>query len=638
MELSSLVVQLLNGLAQASSLFIFAAGLSLIFGVTRVVNFAHGSFFMFGLYIAYTLCEGIGRPLGLGWSYWPLMLITGLLVGLLGAVIEMLVLRPMYRSAEIYQLLGTFALVLIFKDAALWLWGAEDLMGPRAPGLSGWVQILGRRFPSYDLFLIFLGPLLLGLLWWMLKKTRFGVLIRAASQDREMVGALGVQQKSLFTAVFALGCALAGFAGALQIPREPANLNLDMVSIGEAFVVVVVGGLGSVPGAYVAAVLIAEVKALCIALGSVELWGLTIVFSKLTLVAEFIVMAVVLVFKPWGLMGREEAASRSPLRATPAPTGGRPLFGWAWCLVVGLLALMPSMFADSPYTTVLAIDILTAALFACSLHFLMGPSGMNSFGHAAFFGLGAYAASLLTIQAQLPMMWCFLWAPLISLVFAMVIGALSVRLSGVYLAMLTLAFSQILWSIGFQWDALTGGSNGLTGVWPSGAFMDKENYYYLCLSLVVVCVLILRRLMFSPFGYALRSARDSVLRAEAMGMNVKVLQWTAFSISGFFAGLSGAMFAFSKGSISPDVLGISKSVDALVMVLLGGLNSVSGPLIGALSLTWLEDTIMRETPYWRACLGGVILMLVLVFPNGLSGLFQRFDRPSLGKGSKASST
>lgn len=635
MEISSFVVQFLNGLAQASSLFLVAAGLSLIFGVSRIVNFAHGSFFMFGVYIAYALTESLGRHWGLAWSYWPLVVLTGVIVGLLGAIIEMVFLRPMYKSPEIFQLLGTFALVLIFKDAALWLWGAEDLMGARAPGLTGAVQILGRRVPSYDLFLIAVGPSLLAALWWVLKKTRFGVLIRAASQDREMVGALGVQQRWLFTAVFALGCALAGWAGALQLPREPANLNLDMVSIGEAFVVVVVGGLGSIPGAYLAALLIAEIKALCIAIGTVEIAGLSFAFSKLTLVAEFLVMAVVLVFKPWGLMGREQAPSRSHTFAEkPYALGGQRTI-WAWAALLVCLALLPRWSESSAYTTVLAVDLLTATLFACSLHFLMGPGGMHSFGHSAFFGLGAYAASLLVIKAQLPMGWSLLFAPLVTVLFALMIGWFCVRLSGVYLAMLTLAFSQILWSICFQWDGFTGGSNGLTGVWPSEMFSEKVNYYYLSLVLVGASLFLLRRLLFSPFGYALRAARDSSVRAEAIGMNVQAMQWLGFAVSGLFAGLSGAVFAFSKGSISPDSLGISKSVDALVMVLLGGLQTLSGPILGAVSFTWLQDLIVRETQYWRAYLGSVILILVLVFPNGLAGFLQSLWLKLLGKSKKA---
>lgn len=290
MTASAFFVQLLNGLAGASSLFLVAAGLSLIFGVTRIVNFAHGSFFMLGIYAAYSLAGQFGAGLG-NLGYWLALIVAPLAVGLLGAVVEMLLLRRIYRAPELFQLLATFALVLVFKDFALWFWGPEDLLGPRAPGFTGSVEILGRRFPSYDLLLIAIGPLVLLALWLLLTRTRFGVLIRAATQDREMVAALGVNQAWLFTGVFALGALLAGLGGALQLPREPANLGLDLVVIGEAFVIVVVGGMGSIPGAYVAALLIAEIKALCVGLGTVELFGWAFSFSKLTLVVEFLVMA-----------------------------------------------------------------------------------------------------------------------------------------------------------------------------------------------------------------------------------------------------------------------------------------------------------------------------------------------------------
>ena len=194
MDFSGFLVQLLNGLAGASSLFLVAAGLSLIFGVTRIVNFAHGSFFMLGIYLAYSLTEHIGRALGLGVSFWWLILAASLITGLIGAFVELILLRRIYRAPELFQLLATFALVLVIKDAALWVWGPEDLLGTRAPGLAGAIDILGRRFPAYDLVLMVLGPLVLGLLWLLLARTRFGVLIRAATQDREMVGALGIHQ------------------------------------------------------------------------------------------------------------------------------------------------------------------------------------------------------------------------------------------------------------------------------------------------------------------------------------------------------------------------------------------------------------------------------------------------------------
>ena len=615
MDFSGLLVQLLNGLAGASSLFLVAAGLSLIFGVTRVVNFAHGSFFMLGVYIAYSLVERFGAGLG----FWPALALSALATGAIGGLVEVVVLRRIYRAPELFQLLATFALVLVIKDAALWLWGPEDLLGPRAPGLSGAVDILGRRFPSYDLLLIVAGPLVLGALWLLLKRTRWGMLVRAATQDREMVGALGVNQAWLFTSVFALGAMLAGLGGALQLPREPASLNLDLLTIGDAFVVVVVGGMGSIPGAYVAALLIAEIKAMCVGLGTVQAFGVDFSFSKLTLVAEFLVMAVVLVWRPWGLMGRPQALSRnSSAIEPPLRPAGRLLLGAAALAAVGLL-LLPLATAGSPYVTVLAIDLLTAALFAASLHFIMGPAGMHSFGHAAYFGLGAYAAALLMLKAAWPMEAALAAAPLAAGLGAAVFGWFCVRLSGVYLAMLTLAFAQIVWSVTFQWDELTGGSNGMTGVWPAAWLADKRSYYFLTLALVAGGVLALRRMLFSPFGYAMRAGRDSPLRADAIGIDVPRIQWAAFVVAALFAGLAGSLYAFSKGSLSPDSLGVGKSVDGLVMVLLGGVQTLAGPVVGAVSFTWLQDTVARSTDYWRAMLGGIVLLLVLAFPQGIAG-------------------
>ena len=615
MNFSGFVVQLLNGLAGASSLFLVAAGLSLIFGVTRIVNFAHGSFFMVGIYVAYSLVATLGGTIG----FWPSLLLAALAVGVLGALVEVLLLRRIYKAPELFQLLATFALGLVIKDGVLWFWGPEELLGPRAPGFTGSVLILGRQFPTYDLFLIVAGPVVLGLLWLLLTKTRWGTLVRAATQDREMVSALGVNQAWLFTAVFALGAVLAGLGGALQLPREPANLDMDLNIIGAAFVVVVVGGMGSIPGAYVAALLIAELKAICIWLGLVEIAGVAISFSKLTLVVEFVVMAVVLVARPWGLFGRPQTPSRHAAKAEdplklPGPTGR-----YVGIAVIAFLVAMPSLTTQSPYLTVLSIDLLVAVLFAVSLHFIMGPAGMHSFGHAAYFGLGAYAAALLVRKLSMPMEAALLVAPLAAAFGAFIYGWFCVRLSGVYLAMLTLAFAQITWAIAFQWDAVTGGSNGMTGVWPAEWLAEKQIYYYLTLALVAAGVLLLRRFLHSPFGYAMRASRDSVLRADAIGINVKRISWVAFVISGAFAGLAGALYAFSKGSISPETLHVSRSIDGLVMVLLGGIQTLAGPLVGAVTFTWLHDTVARNTDYWRAMLGAIILILVLLFPQGIAG-------------------
>ncbi|MDR2299834.1 MAG: ABC transporter permease [Comamonas sp.] len=619
MSASGLLAQLLNGLASASALFLVSVGLSLIFGVTRTINFAHGSFYMLGAFIAYSSVDQLSPHIG----FWPALVLAPLFCGLLGAITEMALLRRIYKAPELFQLLATFALVLVIKDAALWLWGPEELFGPRAAGLEGSVEILGRQFPTYDLFLIAVGPCVLLGLTLLLTKTRFGTLVRAATQDREMVGALGVNQAWLFTAVFALGTLLAGLGGALQLPREPASLEADMLTIGAAFVVVVVGGMGSIPGAFIAALLVAELKAICIWLGVQDIGGVEVSFSKLTLVVEFLVMAVVLVWRPWGLLGKPQSLSRNggePER--PLQPSGRAATA-AWMALLAALVLLPLLSGDADsYSTVLLTDIFISALFAASLHFILGPGGMHSFGHAAYFGLGAYGAALVVRNLDLSMPAALLLGPLVAAAGALLYGWFCVRLSGVYLTMLTLAFAQISWAIVFQWDDFTGGSNGVTGVWPPEWASNGAAFYWLALAVCVLGIWLLRRVLFSPLGYALRAARDSALRADAIGIDVRRVQWAAFVIAGLFAGLAGALFAFSKGGVAPDALSVTKSVDGLVMVLLGGVQTLAGPVVGAAAFTWLHDTVARNTEYWRALLGAIMLILVLLAPQGIAGYAQ----------------
>jgi branched-chain amino acid transport system permease protein len=398
--------------------------------------------------------------------------------------------------------------------------------------------------------------------------------------------------------------------GALQIPREPATLNVDLQVVTDAFVVVVVGGLGSIPGAFLAALLIAEVKAFCTGLG----------WSEATLVVEFVVMAAVLVARPRGLLGRPQSeAGRAAPPSTRLARPGRTFFAWSAALLA-ILALVPPAFPG--YAVILLTDMLIFALFAASLHFLMGPGGLYSFGHAAYFGLGAYAAGVLLLRAHLPMETALALAPLAAGAAALVFGWFCVRLTGVYSAMLTLAFAQIAWSAAFQWNALTGGSNGLVGVWPAPWLSSKTAYYYLALVLCGLGVLVFIKITHSAFGYALRASRDSPQRAEASGIDVRATQWAAFAVAGVAAGVAGALYAFSKGSISPESLGIQRSVDGLVMVLLGGIQTLTGPVWGAALFTWLQDTAARSFDYWRAATGSVVLALILAMPNGISTFFQ----------------
>jgi branched-chain amino acid transport system permease protein len=576
--------------------------------VTRIVNFAHGSFYMLGAYFAVTI---IPRLLDVS-STFPMfclgVLLAALGVGVLGVVMELALLRRIYVVPELFQLLATFGVVLVVQDLVLKIWGPLDILGPRAPGLRNAVEIFGHRFPTYELFMIVMGPLVLGLLWLLMRKTRFGVLVRAATQDREMVAALGVNQALLFTATLFLGAFLAGLGGALQTPKLAANAHMDISVIAEAFVVTVVGGMGSVPGAFLAALLIGQLQAFGI-----------LVFPKITLVLVFLLMALVLVVRPWGLMGKPDAGHGRVV----LPEGILSLqrFGQTEKILtaVAALLLLALPWIGDAYLTKVAIEVLTFALAAFSLNFLIGNGGLVSFGHSAYFGLGAYAAGLLVTRLGVAMEPALIAAPLIAGLGAALFGFFIVRLSGIYLAMLTLAFAQITYAVAFQWVEVTGGDNGVVGVWPSRWAASREVYYYLVLLVSAAAIYLLRRAIYAPFGYTLRAARDSRARADAIGVDVRMQRWLGFTMAGAVAGLAGGLFAFSKGSIDPTLISIPMSVDFLVMVLVGGIQTVMGPLVGAAVFHSIKDFVMPLTFYWRLLLGLSIIGIVLVFPRGIVG-------------------
>jgi branched-chain amino acid transport system permease protein len=196
----------------------------------------------------------------------------------------------------------------------------------------------------------------------------------------------------------------------------------------------------------------------------------------------------------------------------------------------------------------------------------------------------------------------------------------------VYLAMLTLAFAQIVWAVAYQWTGITGGDNGILSVWPAGAFADARAFYWLTLAVCAGGAMLLRRILFAPAGYALRAARDSELRAAAIGLHAGRIRLAAFALAGAAAGLAGGLAAFSKGSVFPNAIAIGRSVDALVMVLLGGVQTMAGPLVGALVYTGLYDTLLQTLALWRLALGAVIVALVLAFPQGIAGAAQQFWR------------
>ena len=287
---SFLFAQSVSGLTAAMFLFLIASGLSLIFGVLRVLNFSHGSFYMIGAYLAWQVVHwGAQDPR----YFWPAVASAAVGIAILGGLIERLLLRHLYGKDELFQLLFTYGLVLVISDVAKLKWGTGQLSVSRPPGLTGAFQIFGTYVPYYNVFILVLGPTIALLFWLVLHRTRAGRFIRAAALDREMLGALGINVSWLYTGVFVIGSFLAGLAGGLVTPVKTIAPGMDVEIIVEAFIVVVIGGLGSFWGTFLGALIYGQVLSFGI-----------LIFPRFSIFSVFALMAVMLILRPWGLLGR----------------------------------------------------------------------------------------------------------------------------------------------------------------------------------------------------------------------------------------------------------------------------------------------------------------------------------------------
>ncbi|MBT9508465.1 ABC transporter permease [Rhodoferax sp.] len=609
-----IAIQALNGLSYATTLFLMAAGLTLIFGVTRIVNFAHGSFFMLGaLFTAHWITHWYPSWGESATLYAIAMLLGAICAGIVGAMAEFFLLRRLYGVPELYQLVATFGLTLALHDAMRWGFGPEEVFAPRFPGLKGSMALWGDYFPQYQLLTIILGPLVWLGLHGLLHRTLFGQRLRAATQDRAMLAALGVNPKPLMLGAVVLGCMLAGLGGALQLPREPANLQMDVNVVVETFVVVVTGGLGSIAGAFFAALLIGLVHALGISF-----------FPQATLVLVFLTMAVVLALRPMGLLGKplgsgpKEIAQKFILAPAQSSWSAMTFVAFGLCLAVLWLA--------GPYWQSLAADALILMIFGISLQAMMALGGLVSFGHAAFFGLGAYGAALAHRSWDASLPWALAAGCALALAVAALFGAVVVRSGGVYLAMLSLALAQVVWAMATQWVGLTGGDNGVIGL--NLVVQDTRPAFYLLLSmLALLSVWALGRLSRSTLGAALQAVRDAPMRAQASGLPVNWIKYRIFCESAVLASLAGGLFAAHKGAVFPSVASVATSLDALLVVLLGGVHQLWGVAAGSAVLVWAGAELGRGFDYWRGALGVFVMLIMVASPSGLLGWLQKGKRP-----------
>jgi len=687
------IQQLLDGLTVGMGYALLAAGLSVIFGVMYVINFAHGELYALGAYLALS----VSAPIGGGAGFYAALLVAPLLVGVVGVGIERYTVQPLYDRNPLYHILLTFGLVLVINDLIIMVWGPEPQLLTRPDLISGTVEIAGTTFSRYAFFIILFGGALTLSVWAGLNYTRYGLIVRAGAQDRRMVRNLGIDIDRYYSLVFGMGAALAAVAGVVLAGRSGVATGMGSDIIITAFVIVVLGGLGSFKGAVLGGIGVGVLQESIIRPGIPELNWLVVprIFPQLEGMVIFVLMIGVLLVRPRGLFGSEFEEESGELLV--GSTGGvlppdlRRKLGIA---TIGLLAVLPltsGWLIETSLIEGLMLRILIWGLFALALDFVMGYTGLVSLGHALFWGLGAYVTATILVNVTESALVAAFVALAVGAAVAWFVGYLSIRVHGVYFAMITLGFAELFHSALLQMDRwavgacetlpvcsaetlegvqITGGSEGLFGLSPYyglfgvgvrldeiGVFVGPVTltgsllFYYVALATLVAAFLFTRRILNSPFGAVLKGIRENEQRVRFLGYNPTVYKRRAFTISGAIATMAGVLFALESVGVSPQAADWLKSGEVIVMVILGGMGTLFGPVVGAFAFFSLEHLVQQENllwpvetalvavlepvgqeqvvpnfaDRWRLVLGTLFVIFVIYLPRGLISIPARLE-------------
>ncbi len=476
-------------------------------------------------------------------------------------------IRRLYDRDHLDQVLATFALILMFSEGTRWLFGSFPLYLDIPPLLQGAVALPGgTEYPVYRLAIILAGTIVAFGLYLLISRTRLGMRIRAGESDREMIGALGVDIRTLYTVVFALGAALAGLAGAMVGALQSVQVGMGEPVLILAFVVIVIGGIGSIKGALLGALLVGvtdtmgrfllpKILALFVAPAQAGMIG-----GAAASMLIYIVMAVILAVKPRGLFPRRMREMMILTRENLIN------------LVLAALLLAVPFAANAlgqPFYITLATRIAILALAATGLNLALGLGGLVSFGHAAFFGIGGYVAGILASHAfsgdpllfglsGTKQMWV-IWIVALALsgLVGLAIGAISLRTSGVYFIMITLAFAQMVYYFAVSWPAY-GGEDGLSilvrNQFPGVNTMRPLTFFLICYVVLLLALGLFALIRASRFGTALQAARQNEVRVATVGIQPYRIRLTGFAISAAVTGLAGALFADLNRFVSPSML------------------------------------------------------------------------------------
>ncbi len=623
----------LIGISFGAILFLLGAGLSLTMGLMRIVNLTHGALYMVGAYAGLAAAKFSGN--------FVIGLMAGAIcTGIIGFVMETGFLRRLYKQEE-SQVLLTIGFIYIITNVTQWIWGPKPLSGVIPTVFSGFIPIGNITFPVFRFVIIVFGLIMAFLLWLFQEKTRIGAIIRAGMDNREVTTALGINLRVIFTGIFALGAFVAGLCGLMGAPLMGINLQIGWDALMLAMIVVIVGGTGSIQGAFFGGLII----------GILDAFGKAY-FPNSAYFVIYGALILILLFKPSGLMGRVMSVQMTADQLQPAPGVGlkqsqtvkaslatayqtiwqRRLYTLAPYLAITVLLLILPLFLSSYYLSMLT-KVLIFAIFAASLDLIMGYTGLFSLGHAALLGVAGYAVGILSVRMGIELFWILVpTAIFLSAVAAAIIGYISLRVSGIYFLLVTLAFGQLLSIVATKWFNVTGGSDGLVGILPpnfgiSGFSITTYGFYYLVFIAFAICFVLLYRIVNSSFGRTLVGIRENEMRMRSLGYNTWALKYVAVIIAGVFAGVAGVFYAYFYGAMVPRTLGIEMSTAVILMVIIGGPGTLFGPFMGSVVVVLIEHFARIYVPErWPLILGGIFVVCVMLVPGGFASYLSRFWR------------
>ena len=594
-----------DGIAYAAMVFMVAVGLTMIFGVLRVLNVAHGSFYAIGAYISASLGLALISGGAGPWLAYPVMILAAGVVGLvLGGLIERFLLRRIYDKEEVLQLLVTFAVFMILEDVQRLIWGVNPLWQSSASDMLGTVEVFGVIYSSYQLILMPLAAVavILGLRFF-LRRTLSGRLILAVTEDREAATAIGIDADRVYLMTFVIGAALAGLGGALHSASTSVLPGIGANMIVLSFAVAATAGLGQIEGAALAALLIGLGRSFAVYLA-----------PELADLMPYLIMLLRAAHPAGGAFRRGEGAKDMTLRAI---------------LPVLLFLAVAALPILAPWSQVVLTLVTAKGLAVLGIVVLL-HAGQVSFGHALFFGVAAYGAAFIGKWfAGGELLLMLLFGTGAAVLIGLLAGLFVVRYRYIFFGMLNLALSMILYSALEKFYHITGGDDGMQIARPTvlGVEMEREPFEaLLCyggLALAIAVAYAVHRFLNSPVGNMMKTIKTNETRLEYLGVSARRTLLVGYLVSAALCGVGGAMMAVAQGVVTPQYAFWIRSGELVFIAILGGAQSVSGAFVGALVYELVRNYAAAfAADYWQMILGFVLLAVILFAPHGLVGLYK----------------